>query len=96
MNAHLHPILADWCSAFSGDTLRAAANAPQLRAYMVQFVRGGVVERQFEAMAEDGCAAVIQHMDIANGAAVKAMPLSKWREIHPGACISITQRGSHG
>lgn len=57
-----------------------AANQPgPMRAFWVRYVRGGIVESQFEAMAEDSVACVIQHMGAANGAAVKVMPLEQWQ-----------------
>lgn len=79
MNA-VHPLFSNWCRAVSGDAAREAANKPILRAFMVRFVRGGIVEKQFECMSEDSTAAVIQHMGAANGAAVKVESLDAWRE----------------
>jgi len=75
----VHPIFDGFCRAFSGDTTRAAANTPaKLHPFWVQYVRGGVIEAQFEAMAEDSIACVMQHMGAANGAAVKVMSLDAW------------------
>jgi hypothetical protein len=78
-DSNVHPIFARHCAAFSGDTLRAAANQPVMHAYMVRFIRGGIVEKQFEAMGVDGCTVAEQHAGMANGAKVDVMPLEKWR-----------------
>lgn len=75
MNARLHPAMQPFVQWFA-----PAANAQALQSFFVRFIRGGIVEAQFEAMAPDSIACVQQHIGAANGAKVDVMPLAAWRE----------------
>lgn len=58
----------------------AATSLEGERKYWVRFIRGGIVERQFEFAASDSATACAENIAAANGAKVDVMPIAKWRE----------------